>query len=375
MAKLAVWLLLLAAIAAHALPRALPRFVVDLDEAPEERWKDVILYYKQMGVLEAMARWNPAGPHMSHGDEQAWLEAVRPLVDDEIMGEIDGWVKYAGDVNVTRDSMILSQFAYEQNSPAFCSGILAAMPNGTVVHGRNMDYNLMIMVNGRPLGWPDITVEVTFIRGGRPLMTSVTWPGLLGFHTAMRLDGGWTFEQQTRRLGDDMRLNLGAARRGGQGFLLLARRTMERVPDFEAALRALWTANVMSPQYFVMAGPGPYQGAVLTMDRGGRHEPDSPPLLRLSEKKNRWHLVQTNDDHFHPPADYRRPLQERKLSAAVQTEVSTEWMTEQMRGFPLNDPATVFSWVAVPGTGYYQTILPTSPRKGMIAVEMPSAKQ
>jgi len=350
--------------AANELPKqepvVIPTFTVDLDVAAEERWKEVISYYKEMGAIEAITAWNASAPHLSYDDEQAWLAALKPWIDEEYMREIDGWVKYAGDQNVTKDGMIIANFMYEQNYPVFCSGLLAAMPNGTVVHGRNMDYALFVEANGKKWTWQELTIDVVFVRAGSPLFNSVTWPGQLGVNTAMRF-GGWTVDQQTRRLGDDLQLNLAAARNGGQSGGLLARRLMETVPDFETAVQRLWAADLIAPQYFVLAGAGAYEGAVLSVDRGGAHGTSSPPLLRLKADEagtsGSWHMIQTNDDIGYAPKDPRRPIEERKLSNVSQEEVSLAWMTQEMHAFPLDAPETVFSWVASPAMGYSRTML------------------
>jgi len=349
---------------------AVPQFTVDLDVEPEERWKEVILYYKDRGVLDALTRWSPDAPHPSHEQETAWLEVIKSLVDEEYMREIDGWIKY-GEANVTRDGMLLATAMYEQNSPVFCSGLVAAMPNGTVVHGRNMDYDGAFEVNGKVIGWPELTVDVTFLRGGKPLMTSVTWPGQLGIHTAMRFDG-WTFEQNTRQ-SNNLQLNLAAARKGGQIFTLHVRRVMERVPDFETAVQELWSANLAAPMYFILTGKGPYEAAVLTMDRGGVHESSSPPLTRLSEENRSWHLLQTNDDANALPLDFRRPAEKFRLGGSAQSQVNPEWILAEMHGLVLKQPTTVFTWIAVPATGFHQTILPSEKSMQPAAVnEIPS---
>mmetsp|Transcript_124760 Transcript_124760/g.324104 ORF Transcript_124760/g.324104 Transcript_124760/m.324104 type:complete len:380 (+) Transcript_124760:164-1303(+) len=332
-----------------------PQFNVDLDVDPEERWKEVILYYKDLGAIEALTT-DSSNPTPPPDVAQVWTESVESQLDDDIEGEIRGWLKYGG-FNLTREHILTNMGMYEMNYPAYCSGIVAAMPNGTVVHGRNMDYSLKIHMKGKIVGWPELTVDVTFLRGGQPLMTSVTWPMQLGIHTAMRFDG-WTFEQNTRRLGNDLELNTAAVQQGGLVFGLLARRVMERVPDFETAVKELWSANLAAPQYFIMTGAGPFEGAVLSMDRGGVHETSSPPLMRLNEENNTWHLLQTNDDVNGPPGDYRRPFETWKLKGSVQSQVSPEWVFSEMHGSGLKDPATVFTWVAVPATGFHRTVLP-----------------
>jgi hypothetical protein len=109
-----------------------------------------------------------------------------------------------------------------------------------------------------------------------------------------------------------------------------------------------------------MAGSKPYEGAVLTIDRLGKHEDFTPEPVRLAERPGTaWHIVQTNDDLDKMAYDHRRPLEERKLQKMDQDEVDVDHMWEHMHSFPLKDPFQVYTTVMVPATGYYETILPT----------------
>merc|ERR1719188_2124360 len=96
------------------------------------------------------------------------------------------------------------------------------------------------------------------MRGGQPLYTSVTWPLQLGIHTALRF-GGWSFEQNTRRSGNDMQEDLAALQKGGLQAGMFARKAMETIPDFETAVHTLWNGNWAAPQYFIMAGAQPWE--------------------------------------------------------------------------------------------------------------------
>merc|ERR1719373_919051 len=150
------------------------------------------------------------------------------------------------------------------NYPNFCSGFISAMENGTTIHARNMDYPLQFEHKGKLIGWPELTIQVLFIRNKKPLYISVNWPNQLGIHTAMRFDG-WSFEQNTRRTGFDVEDNMEAGRRGGLLYGVLARQVMESVPDYATAVDTLHNANFMSSSYFILAGTGPYEAAVLSI--------------------------------------------------------------------------------------------------------------
>lgn len=345
---------------------SVPSFEVNLDEAPESRWKNVLDHYLETGLMQASIEHGRLDPStkLPESYRPAWIAAIKAEVGEEYIKEAAGMAAYINNFDPsmaqTVDDILLQQYGYEQNYPEFCSGVIAAMKDGTVIHGRNMDYQLSLLWKNKTIGWPEFTTEVIFSRGGKPLYTSVTWPLQLGIHTAMRF-GGWTFEQNTRRLGNDMKEDLAALEQGGKGFSLFARRLMEQVPDFETAMQTLWKTSWAAPQYFIMAGAKPFEGAVLSLDRLGQHLPDSPPLLRLTQNASSWHIVQTNEDLNKPPTnprDIRRRVEELRLSESEQSLVSETWMLDHMRRFPVMNKDTVFTWMSIPATDYFQTILP-----------------
>ena len=71
-----------------------------------------------------------------------------------------------------------------------CTSVLAQATDGTIVHGRNLDYGL------REYMLP-ITLAVQWTRGGDVLFTSVSYVGLVGFNTVLR-HGAWSLSQAIR---------------------------------------------------------------------------------------------------------------------------------------------------------------------------------
>merc|ERR1712032_1521266 len=98
----------------------------------------------------------------------------------------------------------------------------------------------------------------------------------------------------------------------------------------ERAVTALSTANFMAPMYFILAGPKPWQGAVLSIDRGGKQLPGTPDIQRLDVKKGVWHLLQTNDDSNKGAEDSRRIIEKRKLRMLSQSDVNEDLLIKQM---------------------------------------------
>jgi len=342
-----------------------PTVWVDLDVAPELRWRNVTGFYKQMGVFPKVL------DNMTVSADMRELLRVTKF-DEEHVREMKGYLRDLGLPESSHlDLMKSFQIAYEATPVGpfewtGCSGLLAAMPNGTVIHGRNLDYfGAEVEVNGTMLHYPEVTLRGMFTRGGEPLYTSVVWPGFIGMHTAMRF-GGWSFEQNTRQHDVSASLRYGLAHPDSTGYALAARRVMETTPDFETAVERLYGLNLMAPSYFVVAGTEPYQGAVITLDAGGEHEAMTPRVVRLRNHTGMlrvhdriagdWNILQTNDDLNKLPLDARRLLEEVALSRSTQGMVSPEWVLREMTSVPLYILTTVLTAVYIPATGYNKVV-------------------
>merc|ERR1719284_1311916 len=189
-------------------------------------------------------------------------------------------------------------------------------------------------------------------------MTSTQWPMHMFSSSILRhadeTGKGWTFEQNTRQ-GNDAALNLAAAKQGGQVFGVVARTIAMRTADFHTALNAIYDTKYMAPQYFVMAGGGAYEGAVMSIDRMGQHLLDTPSMQVLNAS-NFW-KVQTNDDRNKPAADLRRPIADAVMTFLPQKAVSEDSVKYMMSTLPLRQDSSVYSCIWVPATGFVEVYL------------------
>jgi len=346
---------------------AVPSFDINLDEAPEMRWVSVASYYKTE-LTDMLQKLVPI-VHEKYPESQqdAWINDV-PF-DPEYAAELQGMVTAIDHPEVNVGRLKWLNMLYEMDSPYTqlgCTGVLWAMPNGTVVQGRNMDD---FSDDKRIIDWPAITFDANVHRGGVLLFTMTNWPGSVGVHTGMRVSHGpatgWAIAQNTRRpnLWQD---NLAAASNGGQVFGLAVRRVMESTPDFKSALNQIYGASFMAPQYFIMSGASPLEGAVLTMDRLGQHAASTPPIQYVGNTTDDWHIVQTNDDITGYPADARRPLANYLLSSTSRSITENDQsMLEFMHTTHVFNSGTLFTTVMVPMNNFYMTILPDEPPQVM----------
>jgi len=340
---------------------AIPQFDINLDIQPQLRWTAVARYYREELVAMTSAV-SPVIDKALGSQRQVFLQYG--YFDPEYEAELQGIVNTVQHPNVSLDTLKVSNMLYEMQSPTACSAVLWAMANGTVLHGRNMDYSFHFkMPNGKKMNWPEVTFQATMYKGGKPLFVQVQWPGGIGVSTAMRFStgkkDGWSFQQNTRMRANEWHENLVAAQKGGQVHSLAVRKIMETTPDYKTAVQRLYSAVFMAPQYFIVAGTGPYEGAVLTIDRLGQHQPSTPPIQRIGP--GAWHLVQTNDDLLSAPGDDRRPLANQLLQITQQSQASQDYLMQFMHTSMLFNDVTVYSTVMVPSTGYFKTVLPSEP--------------
>jgi hypothetical protein len=329
---------------------AVPSFIINLDLPPESRWSEVAMHYKDYMIKAGM------GMDLK-SDNNPWRSVK---FDPEYEAELQGMVTVIGDPRVTLQSLRMQNLGYELGTTSHaCSDVLWARTNGSVLHGRNLD-----LKNGIADHLPDTVFDVTMVKGGKPLFKQTQFsPGFVGVHTAMRF-GGWSVAQNTR-MTNEARGNLNASKYGGEVGFLAVRKIIETTPDFKTAVERIYSAKFMAPQYFIMAGSGAFEGAVVTVDRLGRHKglPDTPPIQYVSNSsKDSWHLVQTNDDLLKKALDKRRPTANHELKQMTQQIISEPHLLQFMHTEPLFVPRrTIFTTAMVPSSGYYTTVLPTDP--------------
>ena len=113
------------------------------------------------------------------------LDALFPYgYGDEIRGIHASIARYAASAidpkqrAVTLGEIVVMNLIYDIT--AGCTSIVASLANGSIVHGRNLDYPLPGLAN--------VTADVHFIRGagGAPLFVGTTYLGYAGLLTGMR---------------------------------------------------------------------------------------------------------------------------------------------------------------------------------------------
>lgn len=175
--------------------------------------------------------------------------------------------------------LVILQLVYEAAS--CCTSIVVPGPDGVPRHIRTMDWAMDLL--------GDLTIEVEFLRGGKPLFVATTWAGYVGVLTGIK-PGSFSVSVNFRIIGDSMWTNIkkAASRCWPIGFLL--REVFESAADFATAVSWLSNTPLIAPCYFTVCGTQPGEGSLLTRNREG--------VEQTWNLGTHGPIVQTNIDHW-----------------------------------------------------------------------------
>ena len=187
-----------------------------------------------------------------------------------------------------------------------CTGILAHAAEGGMVHGRNMDMGLPTT---------NVTAQVTWLKGGKEILTSTQFVGYAGIHSGMR-HNGWSAQLNERVvltpgpfIGWRKAIVLEIAARlalGGTPCGIFLRDALLKAATFDEALPILETTKLASPMYVIVGGAKAGDGAVIIRDPEGvathsqfnlEKPKDGKSVWTFAGTQDRWH-VQTNWDEW-----------------------------------------------------------------------------
>jgi hypothetical protein len=250
-------------------------FTIDLDKEPENRWEEVIWYYKD----EILKILKQSEIILCNGNDSLYWGASKFL---SLLANI-GFVYYyeelkgiAKILNVTIGEVIMLQLAYEFN--ICCTSILKKKDDG-VYHFRTMEWNIS---ESKP-----VTINVNFVRNGKIVFGATTWAGYIGILTGMK-PNQFGISVNYRNSNESYLNNVYHALKSAWPVSFLVRHVLTNCDDYEEAKFVLEEAEIISPTYFILSGKN--DGCLITRNRINRMKP-----LNLV---NHNEIVQTNIDHW-----------------------------------------------------------------------------
>ncbi|TWW61551.1 N-acylethanolamine-hydrolyzing acid amidase [Takifugu flavidus] len=300
-----------------------PTLNISLDEDPEVRWDPLIKAFDVEYLKKAAAEIiDSTVPKWVHHAIKPVVLALEKYIPQPYAGEIRGLASHFGD---SLSDVIILNFAYEIS--AFCTSIVAQDKNGSVYHGRNLDYPHPVLRN--------MTLNAVFLKDGKVVYQGTSFAGYVGLWTAQSPD---KFTVSGDQRGSEHWWNWWKnvvsallLRRSPVSWLL--RETLEEAQDFQDAVLRLSKIPIITGVYYIVGGVRAGEGVVITRDRNG--PVDIWPLEPVSGE---WFRVETNFDHWLPPParDHRREAATVALNATGQDGINMETLYQARLPTDLN---------------------------------------
>ncbi|TNM88383.1 hypothetical protein fugu_004637 [Takifugu bimaculatus] len=309
-----------------------PTLNISLDEDPEVRWDPLIKAFDVEYLKKAAAEIiDSTVPKWVHHAIKPVVLALEKYIPQPYAGEIRGLASHFGD---SLSDVIILNFAYEIS--AFCTSIVAQDKNGSVYHGRNLDYPHPVLRN--------MTLNAVFLKNGKVVYQGTSFAGYVGLWTAQSPD---KFTVSGDQRGSEHWWNWWKnvvsallLRRSPVSWLL--RETLEEAQDFQDAVLRLSKIPIITGVYYIVGGVRAGEGVVITRDRNG--PVDIWPLEPVSGE---WFRVETNFDHWLPPParDHRREAATVALNATGQDGINMETLYQVLSLFPVCNGITVYTTI------------------------------
>eukprot|EP00656_Telonema_subtile_P014881 TRINITY_DN17708_c0_g1_i1.p1 TRINITY_DN17708_c0_g1~~TRINITY_DN17708_c0_g1_i1.p1 ORF type:complete len:378 (+),score=93.02 TRINITY_DN17708_c0_g1_i1:187-1320(+) len=234
------------------------------------------------------------------------------------------------------------------DTTGLCTSVVANTPQGSVVHGRNLDWNV-------PQVLRKLMVDVDFQTNGKTVFTGTTLVGFVGVLNGMQAgEDGWSVSLDARGKGGKILPNIvQALLHKSKTPTQHIRKSLETPCNYSVGVERLSGTDMIDQGYFIVAGARPMEGGVLSRDRN-----DLKDYWALNgTDPDGWFRLQTNYDHWDPVpvADDRRTPGLAHMKALGQTNVSTDAVMTVMKTYPTYNWHTDYTCVLNPAEGLYES--------------------
>ncbi|CAG9318835.1 unnamed protein product [Blepharisma stoltei] len=311
--------------------RVVPHYTVSLNDPPSTRWAHVQAPYAS--VIKPFAE-SYTKQYISPLKLKLLVELLEVgWISPELKEELQG---LAQTCNITYHEAVFINYMYEYH--AYCTSIVARLQNGTIIHGRNLDYHFIDFFD-------NTTAIVDFVKDGQLIFSETAFIWYFGVTTGIS-SKGYSITLNERNSGSAFD-NYVSLMRGFKGDLWTIRQALIDSNTYQEAYQYLHDAKVAAPVYFILGGSGPNDGSVIVRDR--THTNYTEALNSTT-----WFLVQTNYDPWlpDPTDDPRRTVATQLMEEIGQADMNIDRLFDVLSTAPVLNDATVFTTVFVPETGY-----------------------
>jgi len=329
-------------------PEPVPTYVVNLDLPPLERWDKICsnpTYQKTAQFLVNTV--NGLVPNVYELLNQVGEALNAFYFPADLAQEVQGCSQALG---IPTGWGSLFNLGYEVSDA--CTSIVAQTPDGTVLHGRNMDF-------WAGMGFTDSLKNMTFIadyqKGGKTQFKTTGFAGYVGALSGIK-PGGFSVTINSRfypqGLGELFwEIVAAIEERNASLVSFLSREVLANENNFQAALNALSQTELIADVYYTMAGSKPGEGAVLSRNR------HNATNIWMLNSPSRWFEVQTNYDHWQQPPwfDDRVDPADNALNALGQKDITLTGLFNTLSVKPVLNIQTTYTILAVPRNGTYMS--------------------
>jgi hypothetical protein len=340
MRNLLLTALLLAAVSATMVPHLGPieahtprTYKMELSDPPLTRWAPIARDYKEplsrfMDYLDLL----PIPKTFYDGVEHF---ARTEFKYQDFVAEIDALATLSG---YPFEKIFFFNFFYEFSTIPVCTGFLVRNKAGTVMHGRNLDFEMWELLS-------KLLVTLDYYKDGNYVFTHYAVAGSVFSLTGTR-PGAFSVNVDTRGARSLQTDLISIIKDNAIPTCWLLRKVFEEETSYAAASQRLRTQHISAPVYFIVAGVEPNEGMVIERDTNATHA-----FYQLSDET--WFLVQTNYDRDQPEPvyDQRRIPMEHRVQKRGQN-FTHETVLEEMFTWPNFNIATIMTAVMVPGQKY-----------------------
>ena len=319
--------------------RVAPRFSINLDLPPKQRWSEVVHEYSDQieQLLAIVKKYVPSEALDALGVVGTKVDTVIPSPYNQELTGIAESLKGVNIGDLILANMLYEITAWDHSGFKACTSIVAEDPYGTMFHGRNLDYSLVSLLG-------NLTITVDFQKARETVYTGTTFAGFIGLLTGQK-PNCYTISLNERDRGEPWMNAIDALTDGlGAVAAFRIRDTLANDEfDYEKALGFLTDTPLIAPCYIIVGGAKPSQGAVITRNRDAALD-----LWKVNvENGTTWFVLETNYDHWKAPPtdDDRRTPGIRAMNKVGRSNIGAVGMFDVLSTPPVLNNRTTYTVV------------------------------